>query len=80
MSTARFVIMVPTEVEADVIGNDDMMTEWGRQIAESYPKVHSLHPRQPEGFTAFLVESVRVDESDEPARILDELVSPSFAA
>lgn len=79
MATVRYVILVPREVEADVIGNDDMVSEWGKQIAESYEPVHSMHPRQDGPYTAKMLEAVRLDEP-EGSEILEDLVAPGMLA
>ncbi len=78
MARARFVVMVPVEVEDDIIGDDQFMTEWGRQLAERYARVESLHPRQTVPYEPKLIEAVKLDDENEVS--MDDLVTPGFAA
>ncbi len=78
MARVRYVILAPVVIEDEIIGDDDFMTDWGKQHAERYEPVESLHPRQEAPYTAKLVEAVRLDEPDEIT--MDDLVTPGFAA
>jgi len=79
MARVRYVILVPREVEADVIGDDNMVTEWGRQIAESYEPVYSMHPRQDKPYPARVLEAVRLDEPEEMTS-LEDMIAPGLIA
>lgn len=79
MARVRFVIMVPVEVEDDVVGDDGFISEWGRQLAVArWGKVESMHPRQKEPYAPKLIEAVKLDDGGEIS--MDDLITPGFAA
>ena len=74
----RYVIMVPVEIVDEIVGDDDFMTDWGRQHADRYRPVESQHPREPGPYQPKLMEAVKLDEDAEVD--MDDLVAPGQAA
>lgn len=81
MAKVRYVIMVPTVVEANVIGSADFIAERGRQIADAIPTVEAGYHTVPneDGYSARIVEACWEDNDEHPIDI-NELVAPGNAA
>lgn len=80
MAKVRYVILVPVEITDEVFGDDDFMTEWGRQHAERYSIVESAHPRQEAPYTAKLIEAVRIEgAAEDPIVDMDDMIAPGVA-
>ena len=83
MAKVRYVIMVPTVVEEDIV--EAVAAEHGRFVAGNYPPVASLHPSKgDENYPAFVVEACVTQPDDKhlhfaPVYQLEEFIAPGAA-
>lgn len=74
----RFVALVPIEFEEEIIGDNEFITQWGREYLEvSYDRVDSIHGQRSIPYEPMLCEAVKVEE-DNTVADLGDLIAPGL--